>query len=56
MADLWLVFVVTGAISGLAGYVFARKTGRNPAVWTAVGIILNILVLVVLPMFKSRRS
>jgi hypothetical protein len=48
MTDLWLVLVVTSAICGVAGYVYAKKTGRDPLVWTLVGIVLNIFVVAVL--------
>jgi len=54
MADLWLALVVTSAICGLIGYVFAKKTNRNPVVWMVVGIVLNVLVLAVLSMLKSK--
>jgi predicted permease len=56
VADLWLAIVVTSAIGGLVGYVFARKTGRDAAVWTAVGIVLNVIILAIIPMLRPRRS
>lgn len=56
MADLWLALVVTSAICGTIGYAFAKKTGRNPAVWVALGIVLNVFVLIFLPKVKTRRS
>lgn len=54
MADLWLVLVLTSAIFGLIGYAFAKKSGRNPVVWAALGVILNFFVLMILPKLKRR--
>jgi hypothetical protein len=56
MADLWLILVVTSAICGLAGYVFAKKTGRNPALWVTIGIVFNIIALVILMAVGGRRK
>jgi drug/metabolite transporter (DMT)-like permease len=55
MAELWLALVVTSAICGALGYAFAKKTGRNPAVWIVLGIVCNVFVLVFLPRVKRRR-
>ena len=46
MADLWLAYVITSAIFGLVGYVFAKKTGRNPAIWVTLGVVLNVFALI----------
>jgi len=56
MADLWLAIIVTSAICGFVGYLFAVKTGRNPTLWAALGIVLNVFALVVLSAVKSRRA
>lgn len=42
MADLWLAVVVSSAICGYVGYLFATHTGRNPLLWTALGVFLNV--------------
>ena len=55
VADLWLVIVLTSAVCGVVGYVFAKKTGRNPVVWTTAGVVLNVVALLVLAMVGSRR-
>lgn len=43
MADLWLAVVVSSAICGYVGYIFATRTGRNQFLWTALGVFLNVL-------------
>lgn len=53
MADLWLALVVTSAICGGLGYAFARKTGRNPVLWVALGIVCNVFIIIFLP--RTRR-
>jgi uncharacterized protein (DUF983 family) len=52
--DLWLVIVVTSAVCGIAGYIFAKKTGRNPALWVSLGVFLNVIVLVLLSVRSGR--
>jgi hypothetical protein len=54
MDDLWLVIVVTSAICGIAGYIFAKKTGRDPKLWLALGVFLNVLVIALLSMRSGR--
>jgi ABC-type uncharacterized transport system permease subunit len=55
MSDLWLAIVVTSAICGFVGYLFAMKTGRNPVVWAVLGVVLNVIALAVFSMAGSRR-
>ena len=55
MADLWLAFLVTSAICGFTGYLFAVKTGRNQLLWTAIGVFLNVFCLALL-MRKDSQS
>ena len=43
MADLWLAIVMSSAVCGFCGYVYASKTGRNLGLWTTLGVLLNIL-------------
>jgi hypothetical protein len=54
--SLWLVIVVTSAIFGIAGYVYAKKTGRNPTLWLLLGVILNVLVVAFLSLRGTNRS
>jgi uncharacterized membrane protein len=57
MADFWLGLVISTAICGFIGYVFATKTGWNAVLWTAVGVILNLFGLAVFskrPLGKRR--
>ena len=56
MADLWLPYVVTSVIFGLVGYVFAKKTGRNPVLWVVLGVILNVFALGLISMKSTRRG
>jgi ABC-type uncharacterized transport system permease subunit len=55
MADLWFAIIATSAICGLVGYLFAVKTGRNPIVWVALGVVLNVFSLGILSAVNSRR-
>jgi hypothetical protein len=48
MTDLWLVLLVTSAICGVVGYLYAKKTGRNPGLWAALGVVLNVVVVAIL--------
>jgi drug/metabolite transporter (DMT)-like permease len=48
MDDMWLALVLTSVVFGAAGYVFAKKTGRNPALWTVMGLLLNVVVVIFL--------
>ena len=52
MADLWLAVVLSSAIFGYVGYVFAIRTGRNRLLWTSLGVVLNAFGLWI----YSRRS
>ena len=54
MDNLWLIIVVTSAVFGIAGYIFAKKTGRDPRVWVVLGVFLNFVVLALLSI-KSER-
>ena len=45
MADLWLTLVITCIIFGYAGNFYAKKTGRDPVRWTALGVFLNVFIL-----------
>jgi hypothetical protein len=54
--SLWLVIVATSAIFGIAGYVYAKKTGRNPTLWLVLGVVLNILVVAFLSLRGGNRS
>jgi len=56
MADIWLAYVVTSAICGFVGYVFAKNTGRNPVIWIMLGVVLNVFAIVLLSMKDSRRG
>jgi len=51
-----LVIVATSAIFGIAGYVYAKKTGRNPTLWLVLGVVLNILVVAFLSLRGGNRS
>jgi hypothetical protein len=55
MGDLWLAIVVTSAICGTVGYLFAKKTGRNRVLWCALGVCLNVFGLAILSLVNSRR-
>jgi ABC-type uncharacterized transport system permease subunit len=55
MADLWLAIVVSSAICAYIGYLFAIRTGRNPALWTWLGVALNILGLSLYSRKRMRR-
>lgn len=54
MDNIWLVIVVTSAICGIAGYIFAKKTGRNPKLWATLGVFLNVIVLALLSIKSDR--
>jgi hypothetical protein len=56
MGDLWLAVVVTSAMCGLVGYLFATKTGRNPILWVMLGMVFNVFGLAFLSMMNSRRK
>jgi hypothetical protein len=56
MGALWMEVVVSSILCGLVGYVFAKKTGRNPALSVAVGVILNVFGLVVISFLGSQRQ
>lgn len=58
MANLWLAMVLSTAICGFIGYLFATTTDRNPILWTMLGGVLNLLGLVLLsrPVPRQRRS
>ena len=45
MVDLLLFFLVTSALCGKIGYLYARRTGRNHFRWAAIGVVLNIFAL-----------
>jgi hypothetical protein len=49
--------VISTAICGFIGYVFAGKTGRNPVLWTILGGVLNLfgLLLFSKTSFRQRR-
>jgi drug/metabolite transporter (DMT)-like permease len=46
MDDVWILAALLSALAGGAGYLFARRTGRNPALWAALGILLNVVGMV----------
>lgn len=54
MGDIWLAAVVTSAICGLVGYLFAKKTGRSPILWVTLGIVFNVFGLALLSMMNPR--
>ena len=56
MGDIWLVLVVTSAICGTVGYLFAAKTGRNPVLWVMLGVVFNVFGLALLSLVNSRRK
>jgi len=45
MVDLLLFILITSALCGKIGYLYARRTGRNHFRWAAIGIVLNIFAL-----------
>jgi uncharacterized membrane protein YfcA len=45
MVDLLLFILITSALCGKIGYLYARRTGRNHLRWAAIGIVLNIFAL-----------
>lgn len=55
MADLWLAIVISCAICGYVGYVFAIRTGRNPLIWTGLGVALNVFGLAMYARKRPRR-
>jgi hypothetical protein len=55
MTDLWLAGVLSSLICGFVGYVFAIRTGRNPLLWTSLGVVLNAFGLWIYSR-KSARS
>ena len=38
MDDVWILAALLSALAGGAGYLFARRTGRNPATGEAIKI------------------
>jgi hypothetical protein len=56
MGDIWLVLVVTSAICGTVGYLFATKTGKNRVLWVMLGVVFNVFGLALLSMVNSRRK
>jgi xanthine/uracil permease len=56
MTDLWLVLVVTSAICGIAGYVYAKKTGRNPELWAILGVVLNVIAVAILASKETQKE
>jgi hypothetical protein len=57
LADFWLMLVVTSAVFGAAGYLFAKKTNRVTWHWICYGVLLNFLVLLLMAVVgpKTRR-
>jgi len=54
MADLWLTLIITCIVFGYAGYLFAKKTGRNTMQWALLGAGLNIVILAVILTTENR--
>ena len=54
MADIWLSIVITSAICGVIAYQYARNTGRNPYLWTALGAVFNLLGMALICRPRSR--
>lgn len=52
--NLWLVIVVTSAVCGVAGYAFAKKTGRNAMLWSFLGVFLNVIILALLSIRRGK--
>lgn len=42
MADIWLSIIITSVICGLIAHQYARNTGRNVYIWTALGVLFNL--------------
>jgi len=55
MGDFWFVLVVTSAICGLIGHAYAKRTGRNPRLWTVLGVVFNLFGMAYVCRPRSRR-
>lgn len=55
MATVWFVLVVTSVICGFLANRWAKKSGRNPALWTAVAVIFNVFGFAVLATQSKRQ-
>jgi hypothetical protein len=56
MADLLFFVLITSALCGKIGYLYAMRTGRRPLHWAAIGIVLNIFVLAFICRPRYRRA
>ena len=54
MADVWLTLVITSLVFGGAGYLYAKKSGRDPVRWVALGVVLNARVLLAMIVVGGR--
>ncbi len=56
MPDLWFVMVITSSAFGYVGYRYAIKAEKNPVLWAALGVGLNVFILgLFLLVGKSRK-
>ena len=55
MVDLLFFILVTSALCGKIGYLYARRTGRNHFRWAAIGIVLNVFALALICRPKYHR-
>jgi hypothetical protein len=48
MDEIWTIAALLSLLAGGAGYLFAKRTGRNPLLWSALGVALNIFGVILI--------
>ncbi len=58
MDEMWTIAALLSLLAGGAGYLFAKRTGRNPVLWSVLGVALNIfgVVLISFAAASTRKS
>lgn len=56
MDEVWGLAAMLSLVAGGAGYYFAKRTGRSPALWVAIGILLNVAGLALIGLAARRRG
>jgi hypothetical protein len=55
MDDFWILVALLSLLVGGAGYFFAKRTGRNPVLWSVLGVMLNVFGMILISFAAASR-
>lgn len=56
MMNSYLILVITSILIGVVCAVVAHRTRRDPLLWFACGVVLNLFALAAIAMISKQRS